>query len=474
MLALAAPVMAADGYWENRNGHWYYTNALGELCAGWHKINGVWYYFEISNYNPDFYFCEMVHDAWIADFQTGERYYLKSSGAMATGWFKDQSGQWCYCGSDGIMYDGWLKSGGKWYYIDEGYMLCGGTYELPDGSLHRFSSGGVWTGEVGDSQMQVQTGWYQVDGKWFYGLSNGSNAQGWKKISGVWYYFEPGVNVAGNLPGEMYANEWIRAMQDVYYFRSNGAMATGWFRNECIGEPTYGDWFYAKSDGSMYTGWLQSGGKWYYLNEGHMLYGGSFELPNGTWHSFSDSGVWQGELTRDPSLADETEASVLAAFRSLMAGKSSSWRFAVKDLNNDGLSELLAGYAVATDDGVNVMEDIYVYYYNGYTNSVTTAFVIENTYLDAYLYPDIYWTAKDYLLDYGHGTGGAIAYTYYQWNGSYYTENTLVNWGDGSYEFNDSTISKSTFNSKLALFGSSGAALSFFWNTAANRSSVLG
>ena len=472
-LALAAPAMASGGYWENRDGRWYYTNSLGEPCVGRHKINGVWYFFETSSYNSEFYYSEMVYDTWRTDFLTEEMYYFSSSGAMATGWFKDQNGHWCYCKSDGAAYNGWLKSGGKWYYIDQGYMLYGGTHELPDGSKHKFSSSGVWNGEVGGTSTQVQTGWYSINGKWFYGLSNGSNATNWKKISGVWYYFEPNANSSDNQLGEMYANEWIRAMQHVYYFKSNGAMATGWFQNGCVSDETYGDWFYAKSDGSMYSGWLKSGGKWYYLDGGHMLYGGTRELPDGSWHIFSNSGVWQGELNRDPSLSDETEASVLAAFKSLLAGKSSSWRFAVKDLNNDGLPELLAGYAETSGDGVNVMEDINVYYYNGYTDSVKTAFTIENTYLDAYLHPNVYWTAKGYLLDYGHGTGGAVSYTYYRWNGSYYTENTLVNWGDGSYEFNDSSISKSTFNSKLSGFGSSGTALSFYWNTSSNRSSVL-
>ncbi|MGN0145194.1 MAG: hypothetical protein ACI398_09430, partial [Clostridium sp.] len=45
-------------------------------------------------------------------------YYLKESGEMATGWFKDTNGKWYYLKESGEMTTGWFKdTNNKWYYF---------------------------------------------------------------------------------------------------------------------------------------------------------------------------------------------------------------------------------------------------------------------------------------------------------------------------------------------------------------------
>lgn len=75
-------------------------------------------------------------------------------------------------------------------------------------------------------------GWYQSNtGNWYYFI-NGKWVTGWYKVDGTWYYFNP----------------------------NNGIMQTGWVK---VGS----EWFYMSSSGAMQVGWIKSGGYWYYLAE---------------------------------------------------------------------------------------------------------------------------------------------------------------------------------------------------------------
>ena len=75
-------------------------------------------------------------------------------------------------------------------------------------------------------------GWYQSNtGNWYYFI-NGKWVTGWYKVDGVWYYFNP----------------------------NNGIMQTGWVKVDS-------EWFYMDSSGAMQVGWIKSGGYWYYLAE---------------------------------------------------------------------------------------------------------------------------------------------------------------------------------------------------------------
>ena len=143
--------------WIYDEGHWYYLlkdggfdsriNRLtvGELARGWVKDFPLTYDEDKLKAAPWYYL-----DPTTGIMQTGWQYlgnkwyYLRSSGAMATGWYQDGS-TWYYLDAEnGDMKTGWQNLGNKWYYLR--------------------SSGAM------------ATGWFQVNGKWYYAYSSGALA----------------------------------------------------------------------------------------------------------------------------------------------------------------------------------------------------------------------------------------------------------------------------------------------------------
>ena len=143
--------------WIYDEGHWYYLlkdggfdsriNRLtvGELARGWVKDFPLTYDEDKLKAAPWYYL-----DPTTATMQTGWQYlgnkwyYLRSSGAMATGWYQEGS-TWYYLDAEnGDMKTGWQYLGNKWYYLR--------------------SSGAM------------ATGWFQVGSKWYYAYSSGALA----------------------------------------------------------------------------------------------------------------------------------------------------------------------------------------------------------------------------------------------------------------------------------------------------------
>jgi len=143
--------------WIYDEGHWYYLlkdggfdsriNRLtvGELARGWVKDFPLTYDEDNLKAAPWYYL-----DPTTAIMQTGWQYlgnkwyYLRSSGAMATGWYQEGL-TWYYLDqSNGDMKTGWQYLGNKWYYLR--------------------SSGAM------------ATGWFQVGSKWYYAYSSGALA----------------------------------------------------------------------------------------------------------------------------------------------------------------------------------------------------------------------------------------------------------------------------------------------------------
>ena len=143
--------------WVYDEGHWYYLlkdggfdsriNRLtvGELARGWVKDFPLTYDEDKLKAAPWYYL-----DPTTGIMQTGWQYlgnkwyYLRSSGAMATGWYQDGS-TWYYLDAEnGDMKTGWQYLGNKWYYLR--------------------SSGAM------------ATGWFQVGSKWYYAYSSGALA----------------------------------------------------------------------------------------------------------------------------------------------------------------------------------------------------------------------------------------------------------------------------------------------------------
>ncbi|HEV3847564.1 TPA: choline-binding protein CbpF [Streptococcus pneumoniae] len=161
--------------WVYDDGDWYYLQkdggfdsrinrlTVGELARGWVKDYPLTYDEEKLKAAP-----------W---------YYLRSSGAMATGWYQDGS-TWYYLDAEnGDMKTGWQNLGNKWYYLR--------------------SSGAM------------ATGWYQEGSTWYYlNASNGDMKTGWFQVNGNWYYaYDSGALAVNTTVGGYYLNyngEWVK------------------------------------------------------------------------------------------------------------------------------------------------------------------------------------------------------------------------------------------------------------------------
>ena len=168
--------------------------------------------------------------------------------------------------------DGWRRSGGKWYYYQDGTKVTG--WKRIDKKYYYFDSNGV-----------MQTGWLSQTSTngvvyWFYLTSSGEAVSGWQKIGGKWYYFE------GIIPQLSYGR-WNKIDDAYYYFDDNGVMQS----NRWIKLPDSSGnmhWYYLSSSGKRVTGWLKSGGKWYYLDPYATT--GYAHLPDNGYYYFNEDG----------------------------------------------------------------------------------------------------------------------------------------------------------------------------------------
>lgn len=315
-------------------GYWYYSDSHGVLQDGWQKIDGTWYYFSEYNYMME---CNSSRTIYADDNDTkGTKYFFEPSGAMITGWYNyapySTYGDWVYCNSDGSAYDGWLKENGKWYYINEGWMVSSGNIyycKAADGSTYyatypksQYDDKGNRIGNdeiidkyyFGRDGVMVE-GWYYTEyedatgyksNSWLY-ANGGVVKSGWVKSGNDWYYtnsdgrmLRDGVYYMGdydktinqNLPKAPNAEDYrkdngyidwdaydaacvqyrkdYRAYKaaNTYVFDANGKMVTGWYGSK----NTYGTtWYYCDSNGSAHDGWVKDGGNWYYIDCGEML-----------------------------------------------------------------------------------------------------------------------------------------------------------------------------------------------------------
>ncbi len=161
--------------WVYDEGHWYYLlkdggfdsriNRLtvGELARGWAKD------FPLT-YDED----KLKAAPW---------YYLDpETGIMQTGW-KQLGNKWYYLRSSGAMTTGWYQDGSTWYYLDA---------------------------ENGD----MKTGWQNLGNKWYYLRSSGAMATGWFQVGSKWYYAYSSGALAVNTTVDDYSvnynGEWVQ------------------------------------------------------------------------------------------------------------------------------------------------------------------------------------------------------------------------------------------------------------------------
>ena len=215
---------------------YYFDHVSGEMVVGWQYIpfpskgstigpypNGMrlefmpmprWYYFNQDGVLQEFVGKQILEakTATNVNKHHGEQY--NSPAEKRVYYFEDQR-------SYHTLKTGWIYDEGHWYYLqkDSGF----------DARIDSLTVGELVRGWVKDFPLT-----YDED----------------KLKAAPWYYLDP-TNGIMQTGWQYLGNKW-------YYFRSSGAMATGWYQEGST-------WYYLNAgNGDMKTGWFQVNGKWYY------------------------------------------------------------------------------------------------------------------------------------------------------------------------------------------------------------------
>ena len=309
-----------DGTYGADDYRWFLVDENGDF------IQNQWVTLKNEPYD-DYYdedelcwFCDEDELCWFVDYLwDGEisynpnrsgTYYAYSDGSIATGWAKID-GDWYYFGTYGARVEGQTFEIGE----DE-------TVEIPaviyiNGAYYAFNAEGV-----------MYTGWFSVDGRWFYANADGSlKLNTWFKDNGSWYYLG-----ANNLDEPFITDEnveevevWYADYYDAYAYNWNvfctvmkgGARCAdgtaSFLTSDGVYPIVYKDancFFYFKADGTMGTkGWIsrinEEGEKeWLYAQDSGALYYSTWIKYNGSWYYFRDDCrmaadeiiEWKGEL----------------------------------------------------------------------------------------------------------------------------------------------------------------------------------
>ena len=158
-----------------------------------------------------------------------------------------------------------------------------------------------------ESSPSGNTGWKQIDGKWYYYDTNGVMVKNaWAKGSdGRWYYL--------GSDGAMLSSQWVKDNGNWYYVESDGAMAESkiinWNGKQYYVDAngvmavnttiTYGGQTYQADANGVLTpvgpavkdGWVQSGGKWYFYQNGSMVTSAWVKASNKWYYLGSDGAM---------------------------------------------------------------------------------------------------------------------------------------------------------------------------------------
>ncbi len=243
--------------------------------------------------------------------------------------------------TDDVLHYGWYQEDGAWYYGgSDGHSING--WHFINGAWYYFDAENenvmlqdtkmLIDGDTYffDSNGAMETGWIKRAEGWYYTNYGGQMVTGWKQIGNDWYYLD-GNN--SEYPGLMCENEKKQIDGKFYFFDSNGAMETGWvLKNE--------GWYYIKSSGAMFLGWLKSGDAWYYLDPDNEEYLGLM-VANETRtigdleYRFKESGVmyagWQKSENGDWTYYDEYSGQLITGWKWI----GSAWYYL--DPDNQGI-----------------------------------------------------------------------------------------------------------------------------------------
>lgn len=178
---------------------------------------------------------------------------------------------------------GFAHKDGKVYYVENGQLTKGWKSINAKSEDSKEGTHKVW---IYVSQTgEVQTGWVQDNGSWYY-LSEltgeqkgiGLMQKGFLEVSGKWYYFDES--------GAMKENQWLQTKEGWYYADKSGAVKVAeWFQ-------VAGKWYYATGAGTIATNaWLPSNDEVYHFNESGVMSENEWFEAEGYWFYAGKSGA---------------------------------------------------------------------------------------------------------------------------------------------------------------------------------------
>ena len=178
---------------------------------------------------------------------------------------------------------GFAHKDGKVYYVENGQLSKGWKSINAKSEDSKEGTHKVW---IYVSQTgEVQTGWVQDNGSWYY-LSELTGEQkgiglmhkGFLEVSGKWYYFDES--------GEMKENQWFQTTEGWYYADKSGAVKVAeWFQ---VGNK----WYAASRNGTIRTNvFLPYEDEYYHFNESGVMSENEWFEVDGNWYYADKSGV---------------------------------------------------------------------------------------------------------------------------------------------------------------------------------------
>ena len=152
--------------WVKDGNTWYYIYPDGTMRKnGWEKVNNKWYYFDASG---------AMKTGWVT--VNGQTYYLDATnGDMKVGWVKTSDGQWYYlnpnpaAGTEGAMYKNqWLVTGGQTYFLKDTGAMATGWLKI-DGKFYYFNPNEGGPKGAMLKNTRIDSFYLGADGAWVQG-----------------------------------------------------------------------------------------------------------------------------------------------------------------------------------------------------------------------------------------------------------------------------------------------------------------
>ncbi len=207
---------------------------------------------------------------------------------------------------------GWVQNSGTWYYYNESGKAATGWLNLGNSWYYMDKTTGA-----------MKTGWLQYGNSWYYMDSWGPMRTGWLNLKGTYYYFDrSGAMKTG----------WLQDGNSWYYMDSWGPMRTGWLNLK-------GTYYYFDRSGAMHTGWLTLGDSTYYLKASGAMATGAVTIDGKTYHFNKNGEQQQGRLV----VLDPGHSSVIPK-GTVPVGPGSSTRKAADAIGTRGVSTRVYEY----------------------------------------------------------------------------------------------------------------------------------